>query len=120
MAVSAAILEYAGYVAEGGQGHPSIRYRLAGQSSDGITKSFPQGPLSDEDTRIIYTPSHYRYSECGKDVELELKSYITVRAPQDGEEDTDVSFEAGFSTFKDKYFTHSNYDFAHKFHYEKC
>ena len=120
VAVSTAILEYAGYVAGGGQGHTSIRYRIAGHSSEGITKTFPQGELSDGDSRIIYTPNNPRYSGCGEDVELELVSTVTVRAPLDGGEDSDVSFESGFSNFKSQHFGRSHFDFAHKLLYKKC
>ena len=62
VAVQAAILEYAGFVAEGGQGHTTLRYRLDGTSSEGITKVFPEGPLSEDDSRIIYTPEYLRFS----------------------------------------------------------
>ena len=123
IAVAAAILEYSGYVAPGGQGYTSIRYRFSGQSSEGITKTFPQGPLSYDDSRIIYAPKpdQLRFSDCSnRKPVLELVSAMTVRAPTDGFEDTDVSFEQGFSTFKDKYFTNNAFDFVHKLKLRKC
>lgn len=121
VAVSAAILEYSGYVADGGQGHTAIRYRFEGQSSEGITKSFPQGELSDDDSRIVFAPSNPSFSDCGnRKPVLELVSTITVRAPLDGGEDSDVSFEQGFSTFKQKHFANNHFDFAHKLIFRKC
>jgi len=92
VAIEELTLEYGGFISEGGQGDTSLRYRFLGETSDGVAKSFPEGPVADE---ITFVPDEVLYSECGKDVTLELRSRMTVRAPSDGSEDSDIVFEDG-------------------------